>query len=135
MKKGALTAVFEQDESDTWIVSVPRVRGCHSYGRSLNEARRRIREALSLFVPNARRVELVEEIRLPAGVRRVVQQGTGARDRAERANLEAQRTVTVAARRLVGAGYSLRDAASLLGLSHQRVAQLLGPRSARRKGA
>ena len=132
MRKSAYTALFEQDESGAWIVSVPGIRGCHSYGRSLNEARRRIREALGLFVRNARSVELSEEIRLPAEIRRAVEQGTSARERAERANTEAQRAVTTAARRMVDAGYSLRDVASLLGLSHQRVAQLLRPVSSGR---
>lgn len=45
--------VFQLDESGAWIATVPAVRGCHSYGRSLNEARERVREALALFVPDA----------------------------------------------------------------------------------
>ncbi len=42
--------VYELDESGQWIATVPRVKGCHTYGRSLSEARARIREALGLFV-------------------------------------------------------------------------------------
>jgi predicted RNase H-like HicB family nuclease len=38
--------LYELDESGHWIATVPRVKGCHSYGRSLSEARSRIREAL-----------------------------------------------------------------------------------------
>jgi len=125
MKRARYTVVFEQDESGAWIVWVPSVPGCHTYGRSLNEARKRIREALSLFVRNARTAELSEQIRLPAEIRQAVQRGTSARRRADRATREAQRAASDAARRLIEAGYSLRDAATLLGLSHQRVAQLL----------
>jgi len=43
--------VLKPDESGQWIAGVPSVRGCHTYGRSFSEARSRIREALSLFVP------------------------------------------------------------------------------------
>lgn len=125
MKKERYAVVFEQDETGAWIVWVPSVPGCHTYGRSLNEARKRIREALSLFVPNARTAELSEQIRLPAEIRQAVRLGTSARERADRATMEARRAATDAARRLISAGYSLRDAATLLGLSHQRVAQLL----------
>jgi len=125
MKRRRYTVVFEQDESGAWIASVPSVPGCHTYGRSLNEARKRIREALSLFVRNARTAELSEQIRLPAEIRLVVRRGTSARVRADRATREAQRAASDAAGRLIDAGYSLRDAAALLGLSHQRVAQLL----------
>lgn len=135
MRKGRYPVVFEQDESGAWIVFVPTVSGCHTYGRSLNEARRRIREALSLFVLDAQTAELTEQIRLPADVRHVVRRGKSARGRADRASHEAQIATADAARQLVDAGYSLRDTAALLELSHQRVAQLLQRAGPSRRGA
>jgi predicted RNase H-like HicB family nuclease len=111
--------VYELDESGHWIARMPGVKGCHTYGRSLSEARSRIREALSLFVDDAKRAELVEDIRLPAAMRRLVAAYQGARDRAERERKQAES----AARRLAGR-LSRRDAAELLSLSHQRVQQL-----------
>src|SRR5215204_7701437 len=69
MKSGKYRVVFERDGSGAWIARVPRVRGCHTYGRTLQQARRRIREALSLWVEDADSVELVEDVRLPASVR------------------------------------------------------------------
>lgn len=113
--------VYELDESGHWIARVPRVKGCHTYGRSLSEARSRIREALSLFVDHAKRAELVDDIRLPAAMRRLVAAYQVARGRAERERKQAD----TAARRLAGR-LSRRDAAELLSLSHQRVQQLAG---------
>lgn len=57
--------VLELDESGHWIAAVPAVRGCHTYGHSLSEARSRIREALSLFVPDAATAKLVDSAHLP----------------------------------------------------------------------
>ena len=111
--------VYELDESGHWIVTVPRVKGCHSYGRSLSEARSRIREALGLFVADAARAELLDDVRLPAGMRRLVVSYRAARGRAERERKQAE----AAARRLA-ARLSRRDTAELLNISHQRVQQL-----------
>ncbi len=50
---------YERDDSGWWVVATVRgVRGCHTQGRTVDEARRRIREALDLFVDDARKVPL-----------------------------------------------------------------------------
>ena len=111
--------VYQLDESAHWIASVPRIKGCHTYGRSLSEARARIREALSLFVDDAARAELADEIRLPADMRRLVVTFRTAREHAERDRKQAETAARRLAERL-----SRRDAAELLNISHQRVQQL-----------
>jgi predicted RNase H-like HicB family nuclease len=40
----------ERDESGWRVASVRRVRGCHTQGCTVDEAQRRIREALELFI-------------------------------------------------------------------------------------
>lgn len=126
MRSASYRVVFERDESGTWIVSVPGVRGCHSYGRSLHQARARIREALALWVDDAERAELEEEIRLPAHARRAVERSRRAREDAETERERATAATIAAARTLVeDLELGLRDAADLLGLSHQRVQQLV----------
>jgi predicted RNase H-like HicB family nuclease len=125
----AYRVVFARDETGAWIASVPGVRGCHTYGRTLNEARRRIREALSLWVDDAETAELGEEIRLPSDARQAIQRSSAARLRAEQGRENAQRATTAAAELLVQRlGLGVRDAGELLGLSYQRVQQLVGPR-------
>ncbi len=112
--------VYELDESGHWIASVPRVKGCHTYGRSLSEARSRVREALSLFVDDAARAKLADEIRLPADMRRLVVSFRAAKERADRERKQAD-----AAARSLAARLSRRDAAEILNISHQRVQQLV----------
>ena len=111
--------VFWSPSSKAWRV------GSATYGRSIHEARERIREALGLFVREAGRARLSDDIRLPAGVRSLLARQREARSRAER---EQQRARAVVSRAVVALteelGLSVRDAGELLGISHQRVQQL-----------
>ena len=51
------TLRYERNESGWWVASVKGVRGCHTQGRTLEEARRRIRgrRPVALLVPEAGR--------------------------------------------------------------------------------
>ena len=118
--------VLERDASDAWIAHVPAVRGCHTYGRTLEQARIRIREALGLWVDDADDAELRFTIRLPSGAQDQVRRALAARERSTRAQRTASKAVRRAAMVLTDRlGLSLRDTADLLGLSHQRIQQLL----------
>jgi predicted RNase H-like HicB family nuclease len=118
--------VIERDESGAWIARIPEIRGCHSYGRTLEQARRRIREALSLWVDDAGTAHLDVQIRLPQDVRRELRRSASARERAERDREQATAVTRQAATALVrDLRLGMRDAAELLGISHQRVQQLV----------
>jgi predicted RNase H-like HicB family nuclease len=133
--------VIERDETGEWLARVPSVPGCHTYGRTLEQARRRIREALELWVADARHADLRFEIRLPTAIKKELDRARTTRDRSARAQQEASDALSRAARDLTQkVGLSLRDAAELLDISHQRVQQLLsaspdGGRGARRRTA
>jgi len=120
------TVRLERDETGHWIASVPAVPGCHSYGRSLDEARRRIRQALSLFVTDWRHAVLEDDIRLNPRMARLRRDALAARQRAERQSALAAEATRKAAKVLTGdMRLGVRDAGRLLGVSHQRIHQLL----------
>lgn len=128
--------VVERDESGAWIARIPSIRGCHSYGRTLEQVRSRIREALALWVDDADQAELGFEVRLPAESRESIRRAREARARSAKVQRDASAAVRQTASLLTTKlGLSLRDAADLLGVSHQRVQQLLAVNNARARYA
>jgi len=117
-------AVYEREPDGRWTVELPQVKGCHTYGRTIDQARERIREALDLFVENAETAEIVDDVRLPPGLMTEVKRARRLREqviRDEKLMTAAQARVVVAMRKLK---LGHRDAGHILGLSHQRVQQL-----------
>jgi predicted RNase H-like HicB family nuclease len=126
LTRGKYRVVFERDESGAWNARVPSVRGSHTHGRTLEQTRRRIREALGLWVDDADSADLIEDVRLPEPARAAIRTSRKARDVAHRRRQEAQAVTAEAARLLVEElNLGLRDAGELLDLSHQRVQQLV----------
>jgi len=117
---------YERDASGWWVASVRGVKGCHTQGRTVDEARRRVREALSLFVTDAASADLLDQVKLPAAVRRAIHAYSSLRKKADAEDKRASAAARRAVRALQGGKLkmSARDAAALLGLSHQRVHQL-----------
>ncbi|MBI2379009.1 MAG: hypothetical protein HYV07_33750 [Deltaproteobacteria bacterium] len=124
---------FERDENGRdWNVELvsSEVSGVHSYGRSIREARRNIREALAAAVGEdlAAEVAFDEEFVLPGGARSAVARALELRAQARSAELAASSELERVASELVrDRGISVRDAAELLELSHVRISQIVGP--------
>ena len=117
-------AVYEREPDGRWTVEIPQVRGCHTYGRTIDQARDRIREALDLFVKDADTAEIVDDVKLPAGLKAEIRRVQRLREKVNRDEqlMTAAQTKVVMAMRRLKLGH--RDAGRLLGLSHQRVQQL-----------
>jgi len=60
-----LPVLIEQDEDGVFIVSAPTLRGCHSYGDTMEEAMKNIAEAVVLCLQD----EAPEQNRRFVGVR------------------------------------------------------------------
>ena len=119
--------VYEREPDGRWTVSVPAVKGCHTHGRTIAQARERIREALSLFVADrtAASARFNEDIRLPAVARTKLEYLRDLRERFEQARKEVsgvELEVVKILRDDVELGQ--RDVGELLGVSFQRIHQL-----------
>ncbi len=54
MKNITYRIIIEPDEKGTYHAYVPALRGCHTWGESIDEARKNIREAMSLYIESMR---------------------------------------------------------------------------------
>jgi len=122
------TVLLRRDDNGWWIVQVREVPAAITQGRTLVEARRRIREALALAVNSdvvARSATLIDDVRLPRTVRRALRAVSASRVRLERERRRLSQANDDALFELIGRlKLSVRDAGELLGLSHQRIQQL-----------
>lgn len=50
MEKLHLPILIEIDEDGLYIVSCPLFKGCHSWGKSIDEAMKNIREVIEMFL-------------------------------------------------------------------------------------
>jgi predicted RNase H-like HicB family nuclease len=120
------TVKYKRIEDGWWLATVEGVQGCLTQGRTISQTRRRIREALSLFVDHADTAKLIDNIQLSGKVQQTLKQFNAVRDRANKEMIRLQdlahKTVTIL---IEGTDMSMRDAAELLGLSHQRIHQIL----------
>jgi predicted RNase H-like HicB family nuclease len=71
------TVIYERDEAGWWVTDVPDVPGCHTQGRTIEQPRERILDALSLYVDDAEQILLWKEARLPDSAARQSVPSTG----------------------------------------------------------
>jgi predicted RNase H-like HicB family nuclease len=120
---------YDKDEDGMWVAVIDRQQrvSCVAQGRSIGEARRRVRDALSLYLDDekaAAAATFEDHINGPERMKRAVADYFRAKDEAERAQSLFKQKAVKASKVLLGAGFSRRDAAEVLGVSHQHVQQL-----------
>lgn len=105
---------------------MPKVKGCRTQGKSIEQARTRIREALALFVDNADKATLVDDVRVATAIRRKLAAVERLKRQADAARSKMAAETRALARRLAREeSLSVRDVGELLHVSGARVQQLL----------
>jgi predicted RNase H-like HicB family nuclease len=131
--KERVVARIRRDGDGNWLVTFPGIRGAHTYGRSLNQLRRRIPEVLRLWDLDPARVELVEVLDLPATLKQAISAATTQRRELEERSRAMQRDMQQTIQRLqTQLKLGVRDTGELLGISPQYAHKLRHARSARR---
>jgi len=77
MKNYTYRIIIEPDEGGTFHAYVPALTGCHTWGKTLEEARVNIRDAIDVYlrslradgerIPEDHGIEIVETVPVPAG--------------------------------------------------------------------
>jgi predicted RNase H-like HicB family nuclease len=117
------TAVYEYDPEDKmWLVHADEDDRCHTWGRTIAEARRHIRDAAALWAEHP--VDITDRILPPPTAAMIVGDYLSLREKLDELTDELSVAQMNAAGALRQAGLSMREAAAVLGISHQRVGQL-----------
>jgi predicted RNase H-like HicB family nuclease len=128
LRRTSYTVRYERDETGWWVAQVKEAPAAITQGRTIAEARRRIREALALALDDdaaAKRAKLIDDVKLPADARRALDEARAARARLATESRKAQKSTAKAVRALLESMHlSVRDAGDLIGISPQRVHQL-----------
>lgn len=121
--------VYRRERSGKgWSAVVKGHRRIKAHGRTLRETREAVREALAALDEATGSADLLEDVKLPSGARRLVVRHWSARRKVEREEARARDAAARAARTLLSLGVGIKDVADLLGLSTQKAAELVEPR-------
>ena len=116
--------VYRRNAAGRWVATVPGRRRCRGEGRTLRQARQRLRAALAKVVDDPFEVDFAEDVRLPPPARARLVQHWKARRRLERESERAELASTAALAALLALKLNLKDVGDRLGLPPQKLARL-----------
>jgi predicted RNase H-like HicB family nuclease len=123
--------LYTKTRRGEWSASVRGLRRCTGRGRTIREARARLRAALALAVEAAFPLDLLEDVRLPAPSRALLVRHWRAKKRLQAEQSRADEAALRACDALLAHRVSLRDASDLLGIPANRL-RALRPAAGRR---
>jgi hypothetical protein len=116
--------VYRRNAAGDWVASVPGRRRHRGQGRTLRQARQRLRAALARLVDDPFEIDFVEDVRLPPPARALLVAHWKARRRLERETGLADLASSRALAALLALKLNVKDVGDLLGLSPQKLARL-----------
>jgi hypothetical protein len=120
-----VVAKIRREADGNWLVTFPGIRGAHTYGRSLNQLRRRIPEVLRLWDRDPAHIDVVEVLELPTSLKQAIAATTTQRRELEEQSRAVQRGMEQTIRRLqTQLRLGVRDTGELLGISPQYAHKL-----------
>lgn len=132
------TLALERDsESGWWTGQLEELPECITQGRTIEQTRVRMREALALVLDDdaaAEKATFVDRVKLGAALDKKLEAARVARAEAETASERAVKATRSVLEAIVSKGIGVRDAAALTGISFQRVAQLVPGKASAKSG-
>jgi predicted RNase H-like HicB family nuclease len=116
--------VYRRNASGAWVASVPGRRRLRGQGKTLRQARQRLRAALARMVEDPFEIDFVEDVRLPPPARALLVAHWKARRRLERETELFDLASTKALSALLALRLNIKDVGDLLGLSPLKLARL-----------
>lgn len=117
--------IYKLDAKGEWTAWVRGLRRCKGRGRTLRQARKRLRACLARFDDEPHRADLLEDVKLPKPARALLVRHWAARRRARSQEARAEAAARLAAEALVRLRLNIRDAADLLGVPYAKAQQML----------
>ena len=116
--------VYRRNAAGDWVASVPGGRRHRGRGKTLRQARQRLRAALARLVEDPFEIDFVEDVRLPPPARALLVAHWKARRRLERETERADLASTKALSALRALRLNIKDVGDLLGLSPLKLVRL-----------
>jgi hypothetical protein len=116
--------VYRRNSAGAWVAGVPGRRRLRGEGRTLRQARLRLRAALARTVEDPIEIDFVEDVRLPPPARGLLVAHGKARRRLERETELADLASGKALLALLALKLNIKDVGDLLGLSPQKLLRL-----------
>jgi hypothetical protein len=116
--------VYRRKAGGEWVATVPGRRRLRGEGKTLRQARQRLRASLARVVEDPFEIDFVEDVRLPPPARGTLVAHWKARRRLERETELADLAATKALAALLALKLNLKDVGDLLGLPPLRLLRL-----------